>query len=261
MRTKPHVLRQAACLYRQVCKATERAAGSAASTSLPEQAAGPGRRTLLSASTAGLLAAAALWAQPQAALAIQGSTAGRIPGLKGPGEDGLYTYTRPEGKSGGHGTGWTEIPRYSFKVPAGWKENPVSIADLGGTEIDLRFGNSEEGNLEVIVAPIARFMDTTENTKYTIEQLGKPDKIINGFHPEIFGRPMTDDELLDTQTLRGPDGLTHYSWELKNRHLVAATAYGNRMFLMALTANGRQWRRSADTLRNIQSSFQIVDAV
>lgn len=49
--------------------------------------------------------------------------------------------------------------------------------------------------------------------------------------------------------------------ELKNRHLVAATAYGNRMFLMALTANGRQWRRSADTLRNIQSSFQIVDAV
>lgn len=59
-------------------------------------------------------------------------------GLKGPGEDGLYTYTRPEGKSGGHGTGWTEIPRYSFKVPAGWKENPVSIADLGGTEVSMK---------------------------------------------------------------------------------------------------------------------------
>ena len=29
--------------------------------------------------------------------------------------------------------GWTEIPRYSFKVPPGWGETPVSIADLGGT--------------------------------------------------------------------------------------------------------------------------------
>jgi len=32
--------------------------------------------------------------------AIQGLTAGRIPGVTGPGEDGYYTYTRPEGKSG-----------------------------------------------------------------------------------------------------------------------------------------------------------------
>lgn len=56
-------------------------------------------------------------------------------GLKGPDSQGLFTYTRPEGKSGGHGVGWTEIPRYSFKVPAGWREVPVSIADLGGTEV------------------------------------------------------------------------------------------------------------------------------
>ena len=45
------------------------------------------------------------------------------------------TYTRPEGKSGGHGVGWSEIPRYTFKVPQGWQESPVSIADLGGTEV------------------------------------------------------------------------------------------------------------------------------
>jgi hypothetical protein len=48
---------------------------------------------------------------------------------------GFYTYTRPEGKSGGHGIGWSEVPRYSFKVPGGWEETPVSIADLGGTEV------------------------------------------------------------------------------------------------------------------------------
>jgi hypothetical protein len=52
-----------------------------------------------------------------------------------PDESGYYTYTRPEGKSGGHGVGWSEVPRYSFKVPEGWQETPVSIADLGGTEV------------------------------------------------------------------------------------------------------------------------------
>lgn len=36
---------------------------------------------------------------------------------------------------------------------------PVSIADLGGTEIDLRFGSSREGRLFVIVAPVRRFSD------------------------------------------------------------------------------------------------------
>ena len=52
-----------------------------------------------------------------------------------PDSDGYFTYTRPEGKQGGHGVGWSELPRYSFKVPPGWKETPVSIADLGGTEV------------------------------------------------------------------------------------------------------------------------------
>ena len=59
-----------------------------------------------------------------------------------PDADGLLQYLRPEGKSGGHGVGWSEIPQYGFKVPAGagWQEIPVSIADLGGAEIDLRCG-------------------------------------------------------------------------------------------------------------------------
>lgn len=31
------------------------------------------------------------------------------------------------------------MPRYSFKVPEGWQETPVSIADLGGTEVSEAF--------------------------------------------------------------------------------------------------------------------------
>ena len=40
-----------------------------------------------------------------------------------------------------------QIPRYSFDVPDGWEETPVSIADLGGTEIDVRFEGKGEGQV------------------------------------------------------------------------------------------------------------------
>lgn len=96
--------------------------------------------------------------QPSPAFAVQGLTAGRIPGLslgmskccklfphavsvylsrrflsspfvglhsalsrctglsKETDDEGFHTYRRPEGKSGGHGVGWSEIPQYTFKA-------------------------------------------------------------------------------------------------------------------------------------------------
>ena len=35
---------------------------------------------------------------------------------------GLRTYRRPDGKSGGHGVGWSPMTPYSFKVPQDWEE-------------------------------------------------------------------------------------------------------------------------------------------
>lgn len=92
------------------------------------------RRAALAAAAASLAASLALARSPPPAAAVQGLTAGRIPGLGTTlDEYGYAQYKRPEGKSGGHGVGWSEVPRYSFRVPSGWEETPVSIADLGGT--------------------------------------------------------------------------------------------------------------------------------
>ena len=96
------------------------------------------RGWLASVSGAGMVATTS----GSTALAVQGLTAGRIPGqTPDPDMPGIDIYTRPLGKSGGHGIGWSEIPQYSFRIPQAWEETPVSIADLGGTEIDLRFKN------------------------------------------------------------------------------------------------------------------------
>ena len=79
-------------------------------------------------------------------------------------------------------------------------------------QIDLRLANSDQGSLEIVVAPIARFLDAPEGAKFKIEQIGSPDKIINGFHPEIYGKPMQEDDLIQTEVFQGNDGLTHYIW-------------------------------------------------
>ena len=189
--------------------------------------------------------------------AVQGLTAGRIPGLTGPDADGFMRYTRPEGKSGGHGVGWSEIPRYTFQVPEGWEEKPVSIADLGGTEIDLRFENPEQGNLLVVVAPVLRFMDVGYNADVTIESIGKPENIIAGFAPELYGKPLDADDVMETEVVQ-EGGLTYYEWYVKPHHLVSATAEGNRLFILSTTSNSRQWRRGASDLRKVQKSFRVL---
>ena len=43
------------------------------------------------------------------------------------------------------------------------------------------------------------------------QQLGDPDKIIAGFAPEIFGRPLQDGDVLETSTAV-KQGITYYQW-------------------------------------------------
>lgn len=78
-------------------------------------------------------------------------------------------------------------------------------------QIDLRYVSKAEGNLAVVVAPVLRFTDIGFNADVRIEQLGEPDRIIAGFAPELFGRPLEDDSVLETEVVKKGD-LTYYQW-------------------------------------------------
>eukprot|EP00897_Mesotaenium_endlicherianum_P007486 jgi/Mesen1/6766/ME000346S05939 len=209
------------------------------------------RRSVVGVSLATTLGAYLV--QSEQALAVPTSAvAGRIPGLSEPGSDGLRTYRRPDNKSGGHGIGWSELIPYSFKVPQAWEEVPVSIADLGGTEIDLRFSNTQEGSLSIVVAPVLRF-SSGDNAK--IEDVGTPEKVIYAFGPELTGQNV-EGKVADMQ-VREHDGRTYYQYALDPHILVSATAAGNRLYIMTVSANSRQWKKHADALKNIASSFRV----
>jgi len=194
---------------------------------------------------------------PENASAVQqNQLAGRIPGLSEPDSNGLRTYRRPDQKSGGHGVGWSPMSPYSFKVPQDWEEIPVSIADLGGTEIDLRFQSPQEGNISVVVAPVLRFSSTIGDNA-TIEAVGTPDKVINAFGPEITGQNV--EGKVKSMDVKKYNGRTYYMFELDGPHmLIAATAAGNRLYLMSVSANGRQWKKYAPALKEIVDSFRVA---
>lgn len=214
------------------------------------------RQVGISLGAAAVLGAFSVVCLPVTEAAQQTLLAGRIPGLSEPDADGVRTYRRPDAKSGGHGVGWSPIIPYSFKVPnEGWQEVPVSIADLGGTEIDLRFASSQEGNISVIVAPVLRFSDSIGDNA-TIEKVGSLEKVINAFGPEVIGKNV--EGLVKDMEVKEYEGWKYYQYELTNPHvLITATAAGNRLYLMSVSANGRQWKKFAPTLKQIVSSFRV----
>ncbi|TYI92716.1 hypothetical protein E1A91_D02G090000v1 [Gossypium mustelinum] len=190
------------------------------------------------------------------AVVKQGLLAGRIPGLSEPDEQGWRTYRRPDDKSGGHGVGWSPIIPYSFSVPQDFEEVPVSIADLGGTEIDLRFASSKEGRLFVIVAPVLRFADNLGDDA-TIQKIGPPEKVISAFGPEVIGENI-EGKVLSMNTVEH-DGRMYYQYELEPPHvLITATAAGNRLYLFSVTGSGLQWKRHYQDLKRISESFRVI---
>ncbi|KAM7252965.1 hypothetical protein ACFE04_025583 [Oxalis oulophora] len=190
------------------------------------------------------------------AVVKQGLLAGRVPGLSEPDQEGWRTYRRPDDKSGGHGVGWSPIIPYTFAVPRDWDEVPVSIADLGGTEIDLRFASSKEGRISVVVAPVLRFADNLGDN-VTIEQIGTPEKVISAFGPEVIGQNV-EGRVLSTSVTED-SGRKYYHFELEPPHvLITATAAGNRLYLFNVTGNGLQWKRYYKDLKKISDSFRVV---
>lgn len=191
------------------------------------------------------------------AQAIQGLTPGRIPGFDGAiDERGFHKYLRPAGKSGGHGVGWSEIPQYSFELPTEFEEVSVSIADLGGTEIDARFTSKEHGDVSIIVAPVARFKDIGYNARVTIDAIAEPLPIALGFAPEVMGNPIDESDILDIKE-EVRDRLLYYQYQIKPRTIISATATGNRLFLLVIRANYRQWSKHMDELIQVADSFRV----
>ncbi|XP_071923800.1 psbP domain-containing protein 4, chloroplastic isoform X2 [Coffea arabica] len=128
--------------------------------------------------------------------------------------------------------------------------------DLGGTEIDLRFANSQEGRLFVIVAPVRRFADNISDDA-KIEEIGEPDKVIGAFGPEVIGENV-EGKVLSAQVAEH-SGRKYYQFELEPPHIfITATAAGNRLYLFNVTGSGLQWKRHYKDLKTIAESFRVI---
>ena len=128
--------------------------------------------------------------------------------------------------------------------------------------MDLRFQDKEEGDISVVVAPVARFADIGFNASVRLQELVTPEQLISGFAPELIGQPLQEGDVISSeQVTRG--SLLYYTYELKPKHLlVSATAYKNRLYILTASATPRQWRK-ADVqahLRATADSFAVKNA-
>lgn len=80
------------------------------------------------------------------------------------------------------------------------------------------------------------FAELGDNVK--IEDIGEPQKVIDAFGPEITGQNV--EGKVRNMDVKKYGGRTYYQYELDVPHmLVTATAAGNRLYLLSVTANGK----------------------
>jgi hypothetical protein len=48
--------------------------------------------------------------------------------------------------------------------------------------------------------------------KVTLRDVGPPQRVIEGFAPELFGRPLDEDDVVATEVITRDDGMLYYLW-------------------------------------------------
>ena len=70
-----------------------------------------------------------------------------------------------------------------------------------------------------------------------IEDVGDPERVIYAFGPELTGGTV-EGKVLDMEVTQKA-GRNYYEYELDPHVLVSATAAGNRLYILTVTASGR----------------------
>ena len=95
----------------------------------------------------------------------------------------------------------------------------------------------DEGQLAVVVAPVLRFMNVGFNADVRIEDIGDPEKVLNGFAPEILGGPVEPEDLVRVETVSkklGGDPLVSQSKEQEKFPLLHCFKLRSFLFFFGL---------------------------
>ncbi|KAF2604346.1 hypothetical protein F2Q70_00026698, partial [Brassica cretica] len=160
------------------------------------------------------------------------------------------------------------VQPYQFVLPPNWKQ--LRIANiLSGNYcqpkcaepwIEVKFENEKQGKVQVVASPLIRL---TNKPNATIEDIGEPERVIASLGPFVTGNSYDSDELVDTSIEKIGDQ-TYYKYVLEtpfaltgSHNLAKATAKGNTVVLLVVSATEKQWQSSQKTLQAILDSFQL----
>lgn len=147
---------------------------------------------------------------------------------------------------------------YTLQVPEGWSEDVVSLNDGKLYGVDLRFGSAQEGQLAVSVLPYAN--------RDSITEAGEPEAALETFIELVgafwaqngFGDVGRANSVVNTGEKLVKKGSTYYIYELKSPHsLIAACATDGQLYILNVSANRVQWKKSEELLRNVLATFDV----
>eukprot|EP00850_Spirogloea_muscicola_P011881 SM000075S21970 [mRNA] locus=s75:370785:372328:- [translate_table: standard] len=160
------------------------------------------------------------------------------------------------------------VSPYTFYLPPTWKEARIANIMSGNycqpkcaePWTEVKFEDPSQGMLQVIASPMVRL---TNKPNSTIEEIGDPEKIISALGPFVTGDSYDSEEVVETK-IRQNNGQTYYTYALETpyarsgaHNLAAATAKGNVVLLLVVSASDSQWSANKAMLRKLVESFSV----
>eukprot|EP00244_Chara_vulgaris_P011202 TRINITY_DN5454_c0_g1_i1.p1 TRINITY_DN5454_c0_g1~~TRINITY_DN5454_c0_g1_i1.p1 ORF type:complete len:214 (-),score=21.57 TRINITY_DN5454_c0_g1_i1:23-664(-) len=160
------------------------------------------------------------------------------------------------------------VAPYQFFLPPTWRQLRIANIQSGNycqpkcaePWVEVKFEDPKQGLLQVVAAPLVRL---TNKTNVAIDEIGGPEKLIAALGPFVTGNSFDPDEVVDigmkesgsqkyyTYTLETPFALTGL------HNLAIATAKGNTVLLMVISASQKQWEKHEALLREMADSFSV----
>mmetsp|Transcript_8254 Transcript_8254/g.27451 ORF Transcript_8254/g.27451 Transcript_8254/m.27451 type:complete len:248 (-) Transcript_8254:903-1646(-) len=175
--------------------------------------------------------------------------------------DGLkdfYGAANPPATYGGVGGTTKELAKYTFQIPASWKEAAVTKSEKGYTGIDSKFVSPSNSATKAFVVSLNRAGEDGRN--FALTNAESTLASITGADID-FQDSVSLGEVLTTE--KELDGKKSFEYEVEapNHYYVRCLVKRGRFYAFFVTAPDELWAKDADTYRAIAESFVAFDVV
>lgn len=171
--------------------------------------------------------------------------------------DTFYGKASPPASYGGYGGNATEIPKYSFLYPQGWKQITINKVQKGTQGIDSKFIDPKNKNNLVFVIALAREGENSQSFKLTDIESTFQGFVVADY--QLQDAVMSASDIKRTERNVGDQKFFDYVIKAPNViYLSSITVDNGKVFAMFVKTSPRSFEEKEKMYRDMIDSFKTL---